>query len=101
MFIIVFISRSYGETNKKYPAHYEMATYASALAVEEDEGFAFNSTPLENSQTPLTLSQDQQGYNRMDDAESVNNPPTSFVNEEAIYVNSSFKGTYVAIAPHK
>lgn len=64
---------------------------------EDEENYPTNLTngDLGNSQTVLTESSQDKGWNRIEDADSVDDVPTSIVNVDAIYVNSTFKGELI------
>lgn len=68
----------------------EMGTYKPTMPIEDDND-GFLNRDIESSQVTLTEVRDS-GWNKMTDTESVEDAPTSFINEEAIYVNSTFKG---------
>ena len=72
-----------------------MGTYQPTMPVEEDPD-GFMNGDIESSQTTLNEVRES-GWNKITNAESVEDMPTSFVNEEAIYVNSTFRGKLRAI----
>ena len=87
------LSRFRQRVEKRHPAHYEMGTYRPTMPPEEEEEDGYMNGNLTTSREELTELNDQNaGWNKIHDVESVEDIPTSFVNEEAIYVNSTFKG---------
>ncbi len=90
MFIAATLASCRKGIQKKHPAHFEMGTYRPTIPVEDDDD-GFENGDAISTRAELAEGKEN-GYNKITDAESVEDIQTSFVNEEAIYVNSTFKG---------
>lgn len=86
---------------KNHPAQYELGAYKPNMQVEEEDDFYpgdFDSRELGSSQTVLTDTDSQdKGWRKIENVGSVEDFQSTFVNEEAIYVNSTFRGEITLI----
>lgn len=96
-----FLSSYQDKLAQKRQGSYEMGVYHPTMHIEEQEDGLYPDhldNRDANSQTILTETaagdSNGTGWRKIEDAESVDGFQTTFVNEEAIYVNSTFKGLH-------
>ena len=81
--------------NKTNPTHYELGVFRPTIQPEDDDGNfpeGYDARDAATSQTGLTEHQGNRWNGLSNGTDGVDDVQTTFVNEDAIYVNSTFRG---------
>lgn len=96
MWLIFINSRARAKyLDKTNPAHYELGVYRPTIQPDDDDDNfpdGYDARDIATSQTGLTEDQGSHWNKLSNGTDGVDDVQTTFVNEEAIYVNSTFRG---------